>query len=360
MRFQIVTPNIYSPAAIKAGIKRPLKAVGQVPDGRIIMVDDAARVDNTSMVLFRGYLVPRMAQALGGKELRLDEIVAKFSADSLVDNQIISERKILTQLSELGGIPKIIQSGATHIEQFTIRHGMLKRGCPFFVMPRLPGEDLFSYELKGWYEEGPSRESVATLAVDILPALAKRLAKLHETGVVHRDVKPNNVLFDTRSKRLSLLDFGRANRLGAPGREDVGTFGYYPPELRFRTPEHDDVRTDTYGLGMTCFSLLSGRSMVVLKGMEDPTYFTWMDMMWKSRDVIMDEYYEGLLENSALSPNELVIRSNMHPELKETPIAKYIARLFHPNKDLRPTNMWQIAQTLRQLGGQLEEHIVSL
>ena len=359
MHFKIVTPNVRSPVARKAGISRPLKAVGKLRDGRLIMVDDAKRIADSSMALFPGYLVPTVEQARTLERLRLDEVVVKYSPEPSDDKILRAERDILLGLPEVAGIPRVIGSGTTMISYMNRRYQVAQGRRPFFVMPRLPGRDLCSYEL-GWEKGLPARKAVATLAVDILPVLAERLADLHDHGVVHRDVKPNNAIYAEESGQLTLLDFGRANTLTAEARKDVGTFGFYPPELFFKTPEREDVRADVYGLGMTGFSLLSGESFLVLERMVDVSKFSGLDFMWWGRETVMEKYYDELLDHAGLSAGELAMRSNLPTELKQSPIANYIARLFHPDKNKRPANLWQFAKTLRKLGGQLEEHILSL
>ena len=159
---------------------------------------------------------------------------------------------------------------------------------------------------------------------------------------------------------MTLLDFGRANAFSEPGRSDVGAFGYYPPELHFAKPKRDDLRTDTFGFGISCFTLLSGESALVLDRMTDPTKLSGLDFMWHSQETYIDEYYGALRQRAGLNVNEIMLRSNFPPELKRTPLAKYVASLFHPNIEQRPFHLGQVARSLRIYGGELQEHNVSL
>jgi serine/threonine protein kinase len=88
----------------------------------------------------------------------------------------------------------------------------------------------------------------------ILTRLASALDKVHEKGIIHRDIKPDNVLFDENGEPY-LSDFGIA-RMMVPGTVTfAGTLGYMAPEQLFRQPL--DARTDVYQLGMTLFEMLT-------------------------------------------------------------------------------------------------------
>jgi len=89
-----------------------------------------------------------------------------------------------------------------------------------------------------------------------LAGVADALAYLHARGIVHRDVKPENVMIDARG-HATLLDFDLAARLGEPGpRAMVGTPAYLSPEqVRGEPPA---PATDLYGLGALSYRALTG------------------------------------------------------------------------------------------------------
>lgn len=118
------------------------------------------------------------------------------------------------------------------------------------------------------YVDGPSlREllrrhgplSVGRL-IYIVEQIASALDVAHAAGLVHRDVKPANILLEEASDHAFLTDFGVAKRTTARGLTQtgliVGTFEYLAPEQIEALPV--DARTDVYGLGCTVFECLTG------------------------------------------------------------------------------------------------------
>ncbi|MCK6549092.1 AAA family ATPase [Myxococcota bacterium] len=102
-------------------------------------------------------------------------------------------------------------------------------------------------------------------AVELTLQLATTLDGIHRLGVVHKDLKPQNILVDEGVSRAWLIDFGIASRLAfeatAPSIPETleGTLAYISPEQTGRTARALDARTDLYSLGVTLYQLLSGR-----------------------------------------------------------------------------------------------------
>jgi serine/threonine protein kinase len=98
--------------------------------------------------------------------------------------------------------------------------------------------------------------------LDFLPQVGEALQHAHEQGVVHRDVKPENILVDRRN-RVRLVDFGLAKWLGPSGPPDpdagrvAGTWGYMAPE-QLSAPESVDHRADVFSTGVVCYEMLTG------------------------------------------------------------------------------------------------------
>lgn len=114
------------------------------------------------------------------------------------------------------------------------------------VAATLEAPELFR---RGW------TEAVATIVRDMSLALACA----HERGVVHRDVKPSNVLL-SKSGRAQLIDFGLTGSETSDGLtrtgSQVGTLHYMAPE-RLRGERGVDVRSDVYSAGVTLYELLA-------------------------------------------------------------------------------------------------------
>jgi serine/threonine-protein kinase PpkA len=128
--------------------------------------------------------------------------------------------------------------------------GRTSAGQIYYTMPYLPNGDLATRNLR----EDPLR------VLEIMRALAEALGCAHDQGIVHRDVKPENVLFDKFDRPL-LADFGialsgayqpRVTREGAT----IGSSGYMSPEQA--RGQALDGRSDFYSLGVVCYELLTG------------------------------------------------------------------------------------------------------
>lgn len=106
-------------------------------------------------------------------------------------------------------------------------------------------------------------------AHEILQPIAAALDYLHHEGVLHRDVKPENILVVGNDRHISesrLIDLGIAVKIGAAVSEDVdessgrctGTMWYMAPELLRKSSEQVSGATDQYALAAVAYELLSG------------------------------------------------------------------------------------------------------
>ncbi|HJR78892.1 MAG TPA: protein kinase [Anaerolineales bacterium] len=123
---------------------------------------------------------------------------------------------------------------------------------PFFVMRYMSGGSLADMIRK-------ERFSLSDAAV-IIERLASALDHAHAKGIIHRDIKPDNVLFDAGNHPY-LSDFGVAKfteaAVSATGREVMGTPAYISPEQA--RGEDVDHRADIYGLGAILYEMLTGQ-----------------------------------------------------------------------------------------------------
>ncbi len=139
--------------------------------------------------------------------------------------------------------------------------GCSEEGVFYYVMEYLPGLDLGDLlELDGAVPVGR--------AVFILKQLCGSLAEAHARGLIHRDIKPPNLILTERGGRfdfVKVLDFGLVKDVSNPEAGEVtqlhelaGTPPYIAPE-RIRDPDCQDARSDLFSVGVIAFNLLTGK-----------------------------------------------------------------------------------------------------
>ena len=132
-------------------------------------------------------------------------------------------------------------------------------GLPYYTMPFIEGESLRARLVR-------ERELPISDAIGILKEVARALAHAHQHGVVHRDIKPDNVLLSGGSAMVT--DFGVAKALSASTNADgadlttsgvaLGTPAYMAPEQASADPLVDH-RADIYAFGVMAYELLTGQ-----------------------------------------------------------------------------------------------------
>jgi serine/threonine protein kinase len=138
---------------------------------------------------------------------------------------------------------------------YDVRH---RAAASFIVMEFVPGETLhqrLEFKVKLRLEE----------ALGVAVALASALEAAGNLGIVHRNVKPSNVILARGTGDPRLIDFGLAKMLRperGPGLTDtaatLGTIRYMAPE-QMRDPTAADLRSDIYSLGATIFHAVTGK-----------------------------------------------------------------------------------------------------
>jgi serine/threonine-protein kinase len=179
------------------------------------------------------------------RDLALDRLVAikllppNLAASSELRARFVREARTAAQLSH----PNIVPIHAVE------EHASLV----FFVMGYVDGETLGERVRRG----GPLASTEATR---VMQEVAWALAHAHARGVVHRDVKPDNILLERETGRAMVTDFGIARVADWRTPVDgviVGTPQYMSPEQARGEPA--DARSDLYSLGATFFFAVTGR-----------------------------------------------------------------------------------------------------
>lgn len=94
---------------------------------------------------------------------------------------------------------------------------------------------------------------------------AKYIAYIHENKIIHMDINPSNLIWNTKTDRLQIIDFGISTDLQYEKRDIIspnvleGTLPYISPEQTGRMNRYIDYRTDLYSLGVTLYELFSSR-----------------------------------------------------------------------------------------------------
>ena len=176
-----------------------------------------------------------------GREVAVKVVRPRFAADEEAVARLAREARTVAQLEH----PNIVGV-------YSIRH--LADRSVALVMQLIPGRTLKQAVVEG----GPF--DVAT-AEQVLRDIARALAYAHRAGVVHRDVKPENIFLDATSGRAMLSDFGVARVMDAPTEltatgTTIGTPTYMAPEQIDGV--HLDGRSDLYSLGMVGWEMLTG------------------------------------------------------------------------------------------------------
>jgi serine/threonine-protein kinase len=173
-----------------------------------------------------------------GQRVALKVLRSELAKDSRQVDRFVREAKLLMALQH----PQLVKGLRVAREGETI----------FFAMERLPGRCL--QDVLG--EAGRLDEEAA---LQIVVDIAGALGALHAQGLVHRDVKPGNVLWSPeRGAVLIDLGFAIAGADGDGGGETTaGTVHYIAPE-QARGQGRLDVRADIYALGATLYHLVTG------------------------------------------------------------------------------------------------------
>ncbi len=173
-----------------------------------------------------------------------DEVALKLLRSDIADDPQVVERFS----NELKFARKIVHKNVGRMYDLGEAEGVL-----YITMEFVPGEDLKAFiKRAGQLSIGKS--------ITIVEQVCEGLVEAHKLGVVHRDLKPQNIMID-KAGNAHIMDFGIARSLSAEGITDagviIGTPEYMSPEQV--GGEDVDQRSDLYSLGIILYEMVSGR-----------------------------------------------------------------------------------------------------
>ncbi|HEY9077702.1 MAG TPA: right-handed parallel beta-helix repeat-containing protein [Anaerolineaceae bacterium] len=221
--------------------------------GMVYQAFDSLHDQPCAVKEFRLSALPSEREISNGDDLtrpRLDVLPSQMSREKAAE-QFKQEARLLARLSH-PNLPQVT-------DYFTINNDY------YIVMTLIQGQDLASVMQEANFKPLPQNQ-----VMNWLYQVMDALEYCHQTGVIHRDVKPGNIII-TPSGTIFLVDFG-ISKQNDPLQATItaaraATAGYSPPEQYGMggSPEqrtHTDQRSDIYALGATIYALLTGRDPV--------------------------------------------------------------------------------------------------
>ena len=174
-----------------------------------------------------------------GEEVALKLIKPEISSDKETIQRFSNELKLARKIAHrnVGKMYELMEADGTH----------------FITMEYVPGQDL-----RGLIRQ--TGQLTAAKALSIARQVCEGLAEAHALGVVHRDLKPGNILID-KDGNARIMDFGIARSLKAKGITGLGVMIGTPEYMSPEQVEGKEVdqRSDIYSLGIILYEMLTGQ-----------------------------------------------------------------------------------------------------
>jgi serine/threonine protein kinase/beta-lactam-binding protein with PASTA domain len=211
--------------------------VGQVLDGRYQI---SRRLARGGMATVYQAVDTRLTRSVAVKVMHVG-----LGDDAEFARKFDREARAAARLAH-PNVVSVFDQGQAVLDGHTVR--------PYIVMEYVEGRTLRDVILR----EAPMDP---TRALEVFEPVLAALAAAHDAGLVHRDVKPENVLISNRGQ-IKVADFGLARAVSSQTSTAtqgllIGTVSYLPPELVLSG--RADARSDVYSAGVVLFELLTGR-----------------------------------------------------------------------------------------------------
>ena len=218
---------------------------------------------------FRGYeLIGELSRGAMGIVYRARDLEkGRQVAVKFMQETHPGEEEVVRFKREVGVLARLDHPNIVQVYDFGVEHGLL-----YFVMELIEGRDLLAIIQETLMNErrAPEWERIAL----IMRSIAKAIAYCHKTGIVHRDVKPQNILVESETDRAVLVDFGLIKKdrtkIGSSMMSQgqsltqkgdlIGTPAYMSPEQFSPGGSFGRVGacSDVWGFGASLFHALAG------------------------------------------------------------------------------------------------------
>lgn len=212
-------------------------------------------------VLGRYHIISELGRGgMGVVYKAVDPKLERFIAIKCLSDELSSDEITVTRF--LREARNVAALNHPHIAQIFLADE--DDGKPYFVMEFIDGESLADRLAR-------DGRLLPEQALRIVTECALALKAAHEENIVHRDIKPGNIMIDRRGRSV-LTDFGIASVIHPDAEKTsskyiMGTPGYLPPEVITGKPA--DHRGDIFALGAVYYEMLAGKRLVPGSGLED-------------------------------------------------------------------------------------------
>lgn len=184
--------------------------------------------------------------------------------DRMLDRRVAIKQMLLEKTANQKNVKRFVQeariiAALEHPNILTIYGLRFLNNRIYMILEYLPGgslQDMLNQQ--GSFSVGQ--------AIKLITGICEGLGKLHTKGIVHRDVKPENILM-TQDGRPKITDFGIAHVPQAAGGMGLTQAGFQPSTVIYSSPEQFrgeplDVRSDVYQTGEVLYQLLTGKHYI--------------------------------------------------------------------------------------------------